>query len=80
MYDRNEIKEIIDEIVFLKKYTLFDKQEYDEKAIKTAEDAGCTITYLTKEQSAKFQSVAEPINEKVSAKYMTIIRKIKAAQ
>ena len=31
MYDRNEIKEIIDEIVFLKKYTLFDKQEYDEK-------------------------------------------------
>ena len=32
MYDRNEIKEIIDEIVFLKKYTLFDKQEYDEKA------------------------------------------------
>lgn len=31
MYDRNEIKEIIDEIVFLKKYT-FDKQEYDEKA------------------------------------------------
>ena len=55
-------------------------QEYDEKAIKAAEDAGCTITYLTKEQSAKFQSVAEPINEKVSAKYMTIIRKIKAAQ
>lgn len=32
MYDRNEIKEIIDEIVFLKKYTLFGKQEYDEKA------------------------------------------------
>ena len=55
-------------------------QEYDEKAIKAAEDAGCTITYLTKEQSAKFQSVAEPINENVSAKYMTIIRKIKAAQ
>lgn len=55
-------------------------RKYDEKAIKAAEDAGCTITYLTKEQSAKFQSVAEPINEKVSAKYMTIIRKIKAAQ
>ena len=34
MYDRNEIKEIIDEIVFLKKYTLFDKQEYDEKVIE----------------------------------------------
>ena len=32
MYDRNEIKEIIDEIVFLKKYALFDKKEYNEKA------------------------------------------------
>ena len=32
MYDRNEIKQIIDEIIFLKKYALFDKQGYDEKA------------------------------------------------
>ena len=32
MYDRNEIKEIIDEIVFLKKYALFDKSGYDEEA------------------------------------------------
>lgn len=33
MYDRDEIKEIIDEIVFLKKYELLDnKLEYDEKA------------------------------------------------
>lgn len=32
MYDRNEIKQIIDEIVFMKKYALCDKQEYDEKA------------------------------------------------
>lgn len=33
MYDRDEIKEIIDEIVFLKKYELLDdKLEYDKKA------------------------------------------------
>ena len=32
MYDRNEIKEIIDGIMFLKKYTLFDNHGYDEKA------------------------------------------------
>ena len=31
MYDRSESKEIIAEIVFLKKYALFDKQGYDEK-------------------------------------------------
>lgn len=55
-------------------------QEYDEKAIKEAEAAGCTITYLTKEQVAKFQSVAEPVNEQVSSKYMDIIKRIKAAQ
>lgn len=55
-------------------------QEYDEKAIKQAEEAGCVITYLTKEQVAKFQSVAEPVNEQVSAKYMSIINRIKAAQ
>ena len=32
MYERNEIKEIIDEIVFMKKYALFDTNGYDEKA------------------------------------------------
>ena len=37
MYDRNEIKQIIDEIMLLKKYTLFDKQEYDEK-VKVIEE------------------------------------------
>lgn len=55
-------------------------QEYDEKAIKQAEEAGCTITYLTKEQAAKFQSIAEPVNEKASAKYMAVIKRLKAAQ
>ena len=33
MYDRNEIKTIIDEIVFSEKYALLDdKQKYNEKA------------------------------------------------
>lgn len=55
-------------------------QEYDEKAIKEAEAAGCEITYLTEEQVAQFQKVAEPINEEVSAAYIDIINRIKAAQ
>ncbi|MGN0513475.1 MAG: TRAP transporter substrate-binding protein [Lachnospiraceae bacterium] len=54
--------------------------EYDAKAIKQAEAAGCTITYLTAEQVAEFQKMAEPVNEKVSSKYIDIINKIKAAQ
>lgn len=55
-------------------------QEYDAKAIKQAEEAGCQITYLTQEQVARFQSMAEPVNEQVSAKYIDIINRIKAAQ
>lgn len=55
-------------------------QEYDKKAISQAEQAGCEITYLSEEQAAKFQAAAEPINEKVSAEYMDIINRIKAAQ
>lgn len=55
-------------------------QEYDEKAVKQAEEAGCQITYLTPEQVAQFQSIAEPVNEQVSAKYIDIINRIKAEQ
>lgn len=55
-------------------------QEFDEKAIKQAEESGCTITYLTAEQVAEFQKMAEPVNEEVSSKYIDIINRIKAAQ
>lgn len=55
-------------------------QEYDEKAIKEAEAAGCEITYLTEDQVKQFQDMAEPINEEVSAAYINIINRIKAAQ
>lgn len=55
-------------------------QEYDEEAIKTAEGAGCKITRLNDTQVAAFQKIADPINADVSAKYMPIINKIKAAQ
>lgn len=55
-------------------------QEFDEEAIKTAEDAGCTITYLTPEEIEQFQKAAEPVNKKVSAEYMDIIKKLQAGQ
>ena len=75
--DQQIIRECANEASHLQRQWM---KEYDEKAIKQAEEAGCTITYLTKEQVAKFQSVAEPVNEKVSSKYINIIKKIKAAQ
>ena len=75
--DQQIIRECANEASHLQRQWM---KEYDEKAIKQAEEAGCTITYLTQEQVAKFQSVAEPVNEKVSSKYINIIKKIKAAQ
>lgn len=55
-------------------------QEFDEEAIKTAEEAGCTITYLTPDEIAQFQKAAEPVNAEVSAEYMDIIKKLQAGQ
>lgn len=55
-------------------------QEYDQEAIKQAEEAGCQITYLTQEQVAQFQSVAESVNADVSANYIDTINRIKSAQ
>lgn len=53
---------------------------YDEKAIKTAEKEGCTITYLTESQVKEFQEIAEPVNEVASEAYMDIIKEIKEYQ
>ena len=54
--------------------------EYDNEAIKTAEEAGCKITYLTDSQVKAFQDAATEVNEKVSAKYINTINKIKAVK
>lgn len=55
-------------------------QEYDADAIETAQDSGVTVTYLTPEQVSAFQKIAEPVNTEVSAEYIELINKIKAAQ
>lgn len=54
--------------------------DYDKEAIEKAEKAGCKITYLSDSQVAEFQKIADPINSDVSAKYISIINKIKSAQ
>lgn len=55
-------------------------KEYDEKAIKTAEKAGCTITYLTDAQVKEFQEMAGPVNEEASKAYLNIIKEIQDYQ
>lgn len=55
-------------------------QEYDQEAIRQAEEAGCQITYLTEEQIAQFQAVAESVNADVSAQYLDVINRIKASK
>lgn len=51
-------------------------KEYDEKAIKQAEKAGCVVTELTADQTAAFQKQGEEINAEVSAPYTDVIKKL----
>ncbi len=55
-------------------------KEYDEDAIKIAEESGCTITYLTEEQVKKFQDISTSVNEKTNADNIDIINEIKRLQ
>lgn len=54
--------------------------EFNDEAIKTAEAAGVTITYLNESQVKEFQDIAAPVNAKVSADYISLINDIIAAQ
>lgn len=51
--------------------------EYEEKAINTAKEAGCTITYLDDNGIKKFQSAVEELNNTEGEKYSALINKIK---
>lgn len=51
-------------------------KEFDENAIETAKKAGCTVTELTKEQSAAFQEKGAQINAEVNAQYAEVIKKL----
>lgn len=51
-------------------------KEFDENAIETAKKAGCTVTELTKEQSAAFQEQGAQINAEVNAQYAEVIKKL----
>lgn len=51
-------------------------KEFDEKAIKEAKEAGCTVTELTKEQSEAFRKQGEEINAEVNAQYTDVIKKV----
>lgn len=73
--DQKIIKECAQEST---KYQIEEMKKYDDKAIQTAKDAGCTITYLNDSQAKQFQDAAVSVNEDVNAKYMTLINKIKA--
>lgn len=55
-------------------------KEYEEEAIKTAEEAGSNITYLTPDEVALFQESVKDLNEKEGAAYRDIIDAINAVQ
>ena len=53
---------------------------YEEESIKTAEDAGCKITYLDADQVALFQDAVESLYEAEGAAYKEIIDAIKTVE
>jgi tripartite ATP-independent transporter DctP family solute receptor len=47
--------------------------DYDAEAIKTAQDSGCTITYLTDDEMSAFSQAAQTVNNEINAKYIDLI-------
>lgn len=54
-------------------YQIQAMKDYEQEAIKTAEEAGCVITELSDAEVKKFQEAGKAVNEVVSAKYMDTI-------
>lgn len=52
-------------------------KDFEEKAIKTAEDSGCKITYLTENELTLFKKSVESLYETEGAKYKDIVDAIK---
>lgn len=69
--EQNIIKECAKEA---SKYQIQAMKDYEEEAIKTAEDAGCTITELTAAEAKQFQEAGSTVNQVVSADYMDTIK------
>lgn len=55
-------------------------KEYEEEAIKTAKEAGTTITYLNDDEIALFQKSVETLNETEGAAYKDILDAIAATK
>lgn len=71
--DQEIVKECAKEI---SDYQIKAMAEYSEKAVKEAEAAGCTVTYLTEEESKKFREQGAQINAEVNAQYADIIKRL----
>lgn len=71
--DQEIVKECAKEI---SDYQIQAMKDYEEEAIRTAEEAGCTITELTPEQSAAFMEAGARVNEVVSADMMDVIDRL----
>ena len=57
-------------------YQIQAMKDYESEAIKTAKEAGCTITELTPEQSAAFMEAGAKVNEVVSADLIEVINRL----
>ena len=57
-------------------YQIQAMKDYESEAMKIAEEAGCTITVLTPQQSAAFMEAGAKVNEVVSADLIDVINRL----
>ena len=51
-------------------------KDFDKKAIKQAEKAGCKVTELTESESAEFKKQGQEVNKEVNGQYQDVIDRI----
>lgn len=54
--------------------------KYEKDSMKTAENAGCVITYLNDDQSSSFKKIGSDVSNKQGAKYKDVLKQIKDMQ
>lgn len=71
--DRETVKKVAKEI---SKEQIQAFKDFDDKAIRQAEEAGCKVTELTESESAAFKEQGAKINQEVNGQYQDVIDRI----
>ena len=71
--DQETVKKVAKEISKEQRQAFKD---FDKKAIKQVEKAGCKVTELTESESAEFKKQGQEVNKEVNGQYQDVIDRI----